>query len=98
MRDLDLFSLDIDGIDYWILNKLPNNFSKIAIIEYNPVFGWDMEVSVLNIDNFDRTKYHYSNLCFGMSLKAAIKIMENKTSILLVQIYLEITRFLFQMI
>ena len=78
MRDLDLFSLDIDGIDYWILNKLPNNFSKIAIIEYNPVFGWDMEVSVPNIDNFDRTKYHYSNLCFGMSLKAAIKIMENK--------------------
>jgi len=78
MRDLDLFSLDIDGIDYWILDKLPNNFSKIAIIEYNPIFGWDMEVSVPNIDNFDRTKYHYSNLCFGMSLKAAIKIMENK--------------------
>ena len=78
MNDLDLFSLDIDGIDYWILNELPNNFSKIAIIEYNPVFGSDMEVSVPNIDNFDRTKYHYSNLCFGMSLKAAIKIMENK--------------------
>ena len=36
-----------------------------------------MEVSVPN-DNFNRTKYHYSNLCFGMSLKAAIKIMENK--------------------
>ena len=41
LNDLDLFSLDIDGIDYWILNELPKNFSKIAIIEYNPVFGKD---------------------------------------------------------
>ena len=78
LRDLDLFSIDIDGIDYWILNKLPKNFSKIAIIEYNPIFGKDIEVSVPNIDNFNRTKYHYSNLCFGMSLKAAIKIMQSK--------------------
>jgi len=78
LRDLDLFSIDIDGIDYWILNKLPENFSKIAIIEYNPIFGKDIEVSVPNIDNFNRTKYHYSNLCFGMSLKAAIKIMQSK--------------------
>ena len=78
MSDLDLFSLDIDGIDYWILNELPKNFSKIAIIEYNPVFGKDIEVSVPNLENFNRTKYHYSNLCFGMSLKAAIKIMESK--------------------
>ena len=27
---IDIFSLDIDGVDYWILEKLPKNFSKIV--------------------------------------------------------------------
>ena len=38
-ENLDLFSLDIDGIDYWVLNELPVKFSKIAVIEYNANFG-----------------------------------------------------------
>ena len=78
LKQLDLFSLDIDGIDYWILEKMPQNFSKIAILEYNPLFGAELEITVPNIDNFNRTQYHYSNLCFGMSIKAAIEIMEKK--------------------
>ncbi len=77
-NDIDIFSLDIDGIDYWILNELPKNFSKIIILEYNPTFGSELNVTVPNIVDFDRTKYHYSNLCFGMSLKAAIKLMNEK--------------------
>ncbi len=76
--DLDIFSLDIDGIDYWILEKLPKDFSKIAVIEFNPIFGSSLKVSVPNKNNFERKKYHYSNLCFGMSLQAAIKIMDDK--------------------
>jgi hypothetical protein len=78
LEDLDLFSIDIDGIDYWILEKLPKHFSKIVILEYNPIFGYDLVVSVPNLKDFDRNKYHYSNLCFGMSFKAAIKIMKEK--------------------
>ena len=76
--DLDIFSLDIDGIDYWILEKLPKDFSKIAVIEFNPIFGSSLKVSVPNKNNFERKKYHYSNLCFGMSLRAAIEIMNEK--------------------
>lgn len=78
MVDLDLFSIDIDGIDYWVLDKLPKFFSKIVVLEYNPTFGFELEVSVPNIPNFNRSLYHYSNLCFGMSLKAAVEIMEEK--------------------
>jgi hypothetical protein len=78
LHDLDLFSIDIDGIDYWILDKLPKHFSKIVVLEYNPIFGFDLEVSVPNISNFDRTKYHYSNLCFGMSFRAAVNLMDKK--------------------
>ena len=54
-NQLDLFSLDIDGIDYWILEKMPQNFSKIAVLEYNPLFGAELEITVPNIDNFSRT-------------------------------------------
>ena len=78
MVDLDLFSIDIDGIDYWVLDKLPKFFSKIVVLEYNPTFGFELEVSVPNIPNFNRSLYHYSNLCFGMSFKAALNLMDKK--------------------
>lgn len=77
-NNVDLFSLDIDGVDYWVVEKLPKNFSKIAVLEYNPFFGHKNYITVPNIKNFDRKKYHYSMLCFGMSLKAAIEIMSKK--------------------
>lgn len=76
--EIDLFSIDIDSIDYWIIDKLKNNISKIFVAEYNPVFGSKLEVSVPNISGFDRSKYHYSHLCYGMSLKALINLMDKK--------------------
>ena len=76
--EIDIFSIDIDGIDYWIISKLRPKISKIFIAEYNPVFGSDLEITVPNINDFDRTNYHYSNLCYGLSLKALIKLMEIK--------------------
>jgi hypothetical protein len=76
--EIDVFSIDIDSIDYWIIDKLKKNISKIFIAEYNPVFGPDLNVTVPDISGFDRTKYHYSNLCYGMSLKALIKLMKKK--------------------
>ena len=82
-NDIDLFSLDIDGIDYWVLEKLPKNFSKIVVLEFNSNFGSNKEISVPNIDNFHITKYHYSNLCWGASLKAYIKLMKKKDYVFL---------------
>ena len=43
LDNLDLFSLDIDGIDYFVLEKLPNKFSKIAVIEYNALLEINMQ-------------------------------------------------------
>ena len=80
-ENLDLFSLDIDGIDYWIIKELPENFAKIAVIEFNPNFGSSAKVTVPNIKEFDRSAYHYSNLCFGASLAAIIQIMYEKNFI-----------------
>ena len=76
--EIDFFSIDIDSIDYWIIKKLKNNISKIFVAEYNPVFGAELEVTVPNISGFERGKYHYSYLCYGMSLKALINLMDQK--------------------
>ena len=82
-KNLDLFSLDIDGIDYWIIKQLPKNFAKIAIIEFNANFCPDLEVTVPDSNIFDRSKYHYSHLCFGASIKAIIKLMMKKNFVFL---------------
>ena len=76
--EIDLFSIDIDSIDYWIIKKLKKNISKIFVAEYNSVFGSELEVTVPDICGFERNKYHYSNLCYGMSLKALINLMNQK--------------------
>ena len=77
-NNLDVFSLDVDGIDYWILEVLPEKLSKIVVLEYNPTFGPNLEITVPNLNDFDRKKYHYSCLCWGASLKALIKLMNQK--------------------
>lgn len=76
--NVDLFSIDIDGVDYWIIEKLDLSNIKIFIAEYNPIYGPNMEVTVPNIVNFNRKNYHYSNLCYGMSLTALKNIMFKK--------------------
>lgn len=76
--EVDIFSLDIDSIDYWILSELKPNLSKIFVVEYNSVFGPDLEITIPNLKNFIRKEYHYSCLCYGMSLKALIKLMDTK--------------------
>ena len=77
-NNLDVFSLDVDGIDYWILEVLPEKLSKIVILEYNPIFGPSLEITIPNLKDFDRKKYHYSSLCYGASLKALIKLMNQR--------------------
>ncbi|MBI9084497.1 MAG: hypothetical protein JEZ11_12930 [Desulfobacterales bacterium] len=78
LYDVDLFSLDIDGIDWWVVNTLPKNFSKIAIIEYNPYFGGKLNVTVPYRSDFNRMKFHHSGLAFGASLLAMVNLMDYK--------------------
>ena len=77
-KNIDIFSLDIDGIDYWILKQLPDDISKVIVAEYNPYFGPELEITVPYSENFNRTNYHSSNLCWGMSLRALINLMNEK--------------------
>ena len=75
---IDFFSIDIDGIDYWVINELRNIISKVFILEYNHIFGSKLEVSVPNDQEFLIKNYYYSSIFFGASLKAYIKLMDRK--------------------
>ena len=80
--NLGLFSLDIDGNDYWILKKLELT-SDIVVLEYNPIFGDIYKLSIIYESDFDRNKKHFSNTYFGCSIQAIINLMERKNYVFL---------------
>ncbi len=72
---IDILSLDVDGLDFWILSEMDLSDIRILVLEYNPIFGAHDAVTVPRSEFFDRTKEHYSWLCFGVSLNGWIKTM-----------------------
>lgn len=79
-EDIGILSIDIDGNDYWIFQKLDLSKLKpsIVIIEYNGLFGSERAISVPYDKYFNRTKAHYSNLFFGASLAALVHLATQK--------------------
>jgi hypothetical protein len=75
---INIFSIDLDGNDYWILQKANLSQVDIVLLEYNPIFGSKLEVSVPRNDEFDRHQSHYSGLYYGASLKAFIELLSIK--------------------
>jgi hypothetical protein len=69
-RAPDIFSIDLDGVDYWVTEQLDLTGVRIVVVEYNPLFGPTDAVSVPPSENFDRTTAHASWLYFGASLRA----------------------------
>jgi len=72
----NLLSLDVDGVDYWILKNIDLDRSDIAVVEYNPLFGADHSFTVPDINNFDRNNYR--KIFYGASLRAMIDLMNSK--------------------
>jgi len=75
---IDIFSLDLDGNDYWILQEADLDSVSIVVVEYNPLFGHRTAVSVPRNDEFDRKSKHYSWLYYGASLKAFEYLLHQK--------------------
>jgi hypothetical protein len=78
MGQVDILSIDLDGNDYWVLKSLELNSVKIAVAEYNPVFGHKRPVTIPRSDSFKREEAHYSFLYYGASLPAMILLFENQ--------------------
>ena len=76
-KDLGIFSIDIDGNDFWFLKKLVKLKPAIIIAEYNSKFG-QRKISVPYDENFDRTKKHSSYGYYGASLKAISFLLEKE--------------------
>lgn len=80
LNNFDFFSLDTDGMDYWILQSL--NFNpKIICAEFNPWFG---KVKALTIPKSKSFNYQ-SDMFYGASIKA-FKYLLNKKGYKLVAI------------
>ncbi|MAT49215.1 MAG: hypothetical protein CMA27_05240 [Euryarchaeota archaeon] len=78
LEDFALCSLDIDGIDYYIFEKLLDYQIPIFVVEYNSLLGVEKKYSVPLVENFSRYEYHKSELVFGASLDALNYIAEQK--------------------
>ena len=82
-KKLGLLSLDIDGVDYWVLKEFSALNPSIVICEYNSLFGEKKSITVPYKENFIRSKEHYSNLYYGASIQAFIDIMKTKNYFLI---------------
>ncbi|OWV67957.1 hypothetical protein ATY76_13630 [Rhizobium sp. R339] len=74
--DLGVLSVDIDGVDYWVLERIPQR-AAIVIVEYNQGFG-DAPLSVPYDPSFVRLNKHYSGMYWGASLAAFRHLLEGK--------------------
>jgi hypothetical protein len=65
---LGILSVDIDGVDYWVLEQIKNE-ADIVVVEYNDLLG-PSAVSVPYDPKFVRLEKHWSGMYWGASLAA----------------------------
>jgi hypothetical protein len=70
--DIGLLSVDIDGNDYWVWQKISSVSPRIVIAEFNGIFGPSATVSVPYDPKFTRSNAHSSHLFYGASLGALV--------------------------
>ena len=77
-KDLGILSIDVDGVDYHLLERLSEWTPRIVIVEYNALFGSELAVTIPYDPTFRRTQAHYSNLYFGASLPAFQQLLDRR--------------------
>ncbi|MBW4481202.1 MAG: glycosyltransferase [Tildeniella torsiva UHER 1998/13D] len=74
--DIDLLSLDIDGIDYWLLDRLEVVKPRVIMVEYQDILGGDRALTVPYKADFNRFDTHPD--FYGASLPAFVKLATAK--------------------
>jgi len=77
-KDIGLLAIDIDGNDYWVWKAINTVSPRIVVCEYNSIFGPEHSITIPYEGKFCRTKKHYSNLYYGVSLPALCHLAEEK--------------------
>ena len=78
--EVDILSIDLDGIDYWIWKRLDALNPRIVVIEYRQQWGSQASVTVPYSDTFDRGRGHPEY--WGASLAALVKLGSERGYIL----------------
>ncbi len=74
--EIDLLSIDVDGVDYWMWEAVTVTSPRLVIIEYNSFFGPHLTVTVPYHPKFNRKQrdVHY----YGASLGALVLLGKKK--------------------
>lgn len=69
--DPDVFSLDMDGNDYYVARTLMENGfrPKLFVVEYNSAFGPDQSITIEYERKFECNRAHESGLYYGVSIQ-----------------------------
>jgi len=68
--DLGILSIDIDGMDYHVLERIERFRPRVIVAEYNALFGDTRPITVPYDQTFTRGRAHYTDVYFGASLAA----------------------------
>ncbi len=74
--EIDFFSLDMDGVDYYIWKSLNVIQPRVVIVEYLDILGPDVALTVPYKSDFNREDIHPD--FFGASLSAFVKLGKEK--------------------
>lgn len=77
-KEVGILSVDVDGVDYHLLEALKEWRAAIVIVEYNSLFGSVRQVTVPYDPQFRRTAAHWSNLYYGASLPAFDGLLQGR--------------------
>ncbi|MFZ3059414.1 MAG: hypothetical protein WA102_06685 [Candidatus Methanoperedens sp.] len=74
--EIDLLSLDVDGVDYWLWKSLKEINPRVVVLEYMNIWGPDKAMTVPYKPDFNRFDTHPD--FFGASLLAFVKLGKEK--------------------
>jgi hypothetical protein len=75
--EVDIISLDIDGVDYYVMDSIKSK-PKIFIVEYNSIFGDHLKSTIPYSESFFRYNYHYSGTIYGASYQLWVDLFDKK--------------------
>ena len=79
--EIDLLSLDIDGVDYWIWEAIENASPRVVVLEYQDILGPERSWTVPYADDFSSRDYPRTDGMpnfAGASLSAFVKLGRRK--------------------
>lgn len=78
---IDLLTIDIDGVDYWVWKAIDIVQPRVVLVEYQDILGPDLSWTVpyksdFNLNDYPQNKKS-NNYC-GASLRAFVKLAKSK--------------------